>query len=75
MPQMDVVIVINEIIWLGIGLGIINVGVERGIKEKYRSMRKEYEEEGVREESERRSRERRKEEVLVSMSKRRRELW
>nr|UNJ19051.1 ATP synthase F0 subunit 8 [Galdieria sp.] len=75
MPQMDVVIVINEIIWLGIGLGIINVGVERGIKEKYRSMRKEYEEEEVREESERRSRERRKEEVLVSMSKRRRELW
>nr|YP_009051201.1 ATP synthase F0 subunit 8 [Galdieria sulphuraria]AIG92647.1 ATP synthase F0 subunit 8 [Galdieria sulphuraria] len=75
MPQMDVVIVINEIIWLGIGMGIVNRGVEEGMKEKYRSMRREEEEEegGVR--KERRSREGRREEEEVEMRKRRREIW
>ncbi|BDE17696.1 ATP synthase F0 subunit 8 (mitochondrion) [Galdieria partita] len=75
MPQMDVVIIINEIIWLGIGIGIVNRGVEEGMKEKYRSMRKEEERKEEEGRKERRSRSVKREEVEEEMSKRRRELW
>jgi hypothetical protein len=75
MPQMDVVIIINEIIWLGIGLGIINRGVEEGMKEKYRSMRKnvskEEERRSIRREVSNRKREVKEEEVRMN----KRELW
>jgi hypothetical protein len=75
MAQMDVVIIINEIIWLGIGLGIINRGVEEGMKEKYRSMRKnvskEEERRSIRREVSNRKREVKEEEVRMN----KRELW
>lgn len=76
MPQMDVVIIINEVIWLGVGLGIVYRGVEEGIRSKYKSMR-------IVGEEERGRREVKEEEVLVRRrgrlesrkSKECRELW